>query len=432
MIYAVIGLALLFVLLVSGIWIAFAMGLSGLAALWPSLGCKTFSLIGSIMWSNYTGYTLVCLPLFVLMGDIVSTSGLTGRLFRGMSKILTGVPGGLLQVNIAAATVFAALTGSSTASAAALGRIAYPEQKSLGYSKALSLGSLAAGGTLGILIPPSIMFIIYASLANESVGRLFIAGIFPGLMVAGAFMAYIAIRATLNPSLVPASSHAQASFKVRLSGVREIWPFFLLVVSVLGAIYSGIATATESAAVGAFGALVLCLVYRTLTWRVLWQSLLNVVRLTSMIFLALIGAKLLSMVLAYYGVSPWLGEWAQSTFHTYTSLVAFIFVLYLILGCFFDVTSIVFLTFPFILPMALAYKVDTVWLGVMIVLLVEMGLMTPPIGMHLFVLQNISGESLWSIGRGAMGFVIIEAVVVWILYFFPQIALWLPSAMKGT
>jgi tripartite ATP-independent transporter DctM subunit len=428
MTWFVLSIFILILLLLCGEWIAFAIGIAGITSLYPKMGFRLFSLIGTISWETCGSFVLAAVPLFILMGELISGGGLTDRLYSGLSKSLRGVKGGLVQTNIAACTFFAAASGSSVASAATMGRVAYPDMISRGYDKSLVLGSIAAGGTLGILIPPSVIFIIYGSMSEESVGKLFMAGFFPGLIMAGMFMIYIAVRAVFQPTLVPADTTEAVSLREKLLGFIGITPFLVLILVVLGSIYGGIATPTEAAAVGATGTLVLSAIYRRLTPNVVFNACLNTVRSTTMIFLILIAAKLMAMALAYYRIIPMIEHWGAAIGNPMIILLLII-LLYLILGMFFDAISMMVLTLPFVLPLIKSAGFDPIWFGVILVILIEMGLLTPPVGINLFVLQGVTGAHLMMVVRGSYPFVILQGLVIILLTYYPQIALWLPATM---
>lgn len=431
MVFAAIAFALLFVLLAGGMWIAFTLGTAGAVAMFPALGMRVVSLVGSASWDSVSSFLLVALPLFIFLGEIVSLSGIIDRLYRGVSMMLKGVPGGLLQSNIGACTVFAAVAGSSVACAATIGKVAYQEQVvKRGYPAELTLGSLAAGGTLGILIPPSAAFIIYGAIGQQSVSRLFIAGILPGLMLATMFGLYIAVYSRLRPQALPSEATGSSSFRTRVAGLLTIWPVLLLVAVILGSIYGGITTPTEAAGVGAIGALLLAAGYRKLSMKTLKTATMNTVKSTSMIFLILIAAKFLVTSLAYYRVSPMLQSFASSL-GSPILLFCGIVLMYFILGMFFDGLSMVMITLPFVMPVIKQSGFDPVWFGVILVMLIEVGLLTPPLGLNLYVLQGATGEGFTKVAKGSVPFVIIILVAIAVLYLFPQLATWLPSLMKG-
>ena len=427
----VIALILLILLLASGLWIAFAIGASGFVALWLVLGDRLFHLVGLQSWQLTSKWILIALPLFVLMGEILSQTGVARHLYNGVSKILTGLPGRLTQTNIGACTLFAAMSGTSIAGAATMGPLSYTEMvKRRGYNTGFVLGSVAAGGTLGILIPPSIPLIVYGELAGQSIGRLFMAGVIPGLLLAILFMVYIGIAAKLKPTLLGQKELEKVSFKERLYGLFSIWPFLLLISVVLGAMYFGITTPTEAAALGVVGTLVLTAAWKCLTLANFKSACMNTVRTTSMIFLLMVAALTLSVSTGYYGIPTKIEAWAIEI-GSPMLLLSLVCILYLIMGCFFDSLSMMLLTLPFVLPLLEAGGFNLVWFGIVAVILFEAGVITPPFGVNLFVIQGSTGERIETIAKGAFPFLICMLVGLVIVIKFPAIALWLPSVMFG-
>lgn len=430
----IVGIAVMLLLLAAGVWIAFAVGLGALITLWPVLGVKTLSLIGLQAWDTTTSFVLVAIPLFVFMGEIISGAQLVDRLYSGVSRLISGLPGGLVQTNLFACSIFAACSGSSVASAATMGRVAYHEQVGRrGYQRRLVLGSVAAGGTLGILIPPSIFFIVFAAIADESVGRLFLAGFFPGIVMSALFMVYVAIRAVIDPGLVPrspAERQQAAGLGARLLGLLEIWPFFLLMVAVLGSLYGGVATPTEAAGVGAAAALLIAIGYRSLTWEALKAACLGTVRTSAMLFFIIISAKAMAIALAYYGVPVMMKGFAAGLGSPYL-LLLIIAVVYLLLGTVFEDFSLMIIMLPFVLPMIRASGFDQVWFGVFMTVLLQAGLLSPPVGLNLFVIQGVTGAALSEVIWGSLPFLLVMLGVAIVLVMFPPLALWLPAHWIG-
>ena len=428
------GIALMLLLLAGGVWIAFAVGLGAAATLYPVLGMKTLSLIGIQAWDTTTSFVLVAIPLFIFMGEVISGAQLVDRLYSGVSRMTAGLPGGLVQTNLFACAIFAACSGSSLASAATMGRMAYAEQVGRrGYPAPLVLGSVAAGGTLGILIPPSIFFVVYAAIADESVGRLFLGGVVPGLVATALFMAYVAARAMIDPGLIPPDARAterRGTGRDRLAGAFEIWPFLLLIVAVLGSLYGGFATPTEAAGVGATAALLIALGYRTLTWAGLKRAAMATVRTSAMLFLIIISAKLMAIALAYYGVPVMMKNFALALGSPYL-LLLIIAVVYLVLGTVFEDFSLMIILLPFVLPMIRTAGFDIVWFGVFMTVLLQAGLVSPPVGLNLFVMQGVTGAPLGEVIRGSLPFLVLLLVLGLLLVFFPPLALWLPSYWIG-
>jgi tripartite ATP-independent transporter DctM subunit len=424
------AIAAMLLFLLAGVWIAFAVGLGGALALYPALGPRTLTLIGLQSWDTTTSFVLVAVPLFVFMGEVISGAGLVQRLYAGISRLIAGLPGGLVQTNLFACTIFAACSGSSVASAATMGRIAYAEQvRGQGYQARLVLGSVAAGGTLGILIPPSIFFVVYASIADQSVGRLFLGGVLPGLMVSTLFMVYVGLRCALNPALAPAAPGRRGAGG-RLGGLVDIWPFLLLIAAVLGSLYGGVATPTEAAGVGATAALLIAAGYRTLSWKGLKAACLGTVRTTSMLFFIIISAKLMALALAYYGVPAAMKQVALALGSPYLLLGA-IAVVYLVLGTVFEDFSLMIIMLPFVLPMVQAAGFDLVWFGVFMTVLLQAGLLSPPVGLNLFVIQGVTAAPLGEVIRGSLPFLLLLVGEGLALVAVPDLALWLPRAWMG-
>jgi tripartite ATP-independent transporter DctM subunit len=421
------AIALMLVLLAGGVWIAFAVGVAGVVAMWPTMGVRTLTLIGLQSWDTATSFVLVAIPLFVFMGEVISSAGLIERLYGGISRLIDGLPGRLVQTNLFACSIFAACSGSALASAATMGRVAYREQVvKRGYHAQLVLGSVAAGGTLGILIPPSIFFVVYASIADQSVGRLFLGGVVPGIVVSLSFMLYTAVRCARDPGLAPRRADEPApTLRERARGLLEVWPFLLLIVAVLGSLYGGVATPTEAAGVGAAAALAIAAGYRTLTWAGLKTACLGTVKTSSMLFFIIISAKLMAIALAYYGVPGAMKQFATSLASPYL-LLLIIALAYLVLGTVFEDFSLMIIMLPFILPMVQTAGFDLVWFGVFMTVLLEAGLLTPPVGLNLFVIQGVTGAPLGQVARGSVPFLLILLGAGVLLVLFPALALWLP------
>ena len=419
-----IYLVLMLALLVGGVWIAVALGMVGvigIAIVQPPL----LAGIASIVWDQLDSFVLTAVPLFLFMGSVLMNSGVSGRFYRGLAPWLLRVPGGLAQSNIVACAIFAALCGSSVATAGAIGSVAIPEMRARGYDPRVTAGTLAAGGTLGILIPPSIPFIIYGSSVGESVGRLFAAGMVPGLLLTLLFMLFLGVQAKLRPSLVPVHEAVAAQSKVKT--IPDMVPILALIVVVLGGIYAGVMTPTEAAGVGAAGAVGIAALYRKLSWAVLRQSLMETVRANAMILLIVVAAQVMSFALVSAGVPRGVVGAIAALDASRWVVFSVIVVAYLVLGCLMDALSLMLLTLPVVYPIVQALGFDPIWFGVVLVLLLEVGLITPPVGMNLFVIQGISGRPLGEVSRGAFPYVLIMLFEILLLVFFPSIALWLPG-----
>jgi tripartite ATP-independent transporter DctM subunit len=418
---------LLIGLLVAGVWIAVVLGMVGVIGL---LLVDPASLrgVGLIVWDTLESFVLTAVPLFFFMGSLILNSGISSRFYKSLSMWLDRVPGSLAHSNIVACSIFAAISGSSVATAAAIGAIALPEMEKRGYDRALTYGSLAAGGTLGILIPPSIPFIIYGAMIGESIGRLFIAGIVPGIVLSGIFLIYIGIRTFFNPQLIP-REETPATWKERLSGMVDLLPIFFLMFVILGGIYFGITTPTEAAAVGVVGAILVAWLNRQLNWRVLKASLNEAIKANSMILFIVVGAQIMSYAMVTAGIPRAIV--ALITGLQVEPLVIFLLicVMYLILGCLMDALSLMLLTLPVVYPVMMALGYDAIWFGVVLVILLEVGLITPPVGMNLFVIQGMARQPLSIVARGAFPYVILMLILLALLTVYPQLALWLPGKM---
>ena len=376
------------ILLLGGAWIAVALGFSGFLSLLGKLDfVQVLGLASRKCWSFATNFVLIAVPLYLFMGEILNQSGFIRKIYDDVSKAISGFPGGLIQTNIGTCTVFAACSGSSTAAAATIGRIGYQPILERGYDKRILLGSMAAGGTLGILIPPSTVFIIFGALTDASVGHLFLGGLFPGLLLASLFSIYIALRSRLQPYLFPPPIEKLTIIE-RLKALLGLWRVLVLALVILGSLYMGVATATEVAAVAASLALIFAATARALSLQVLKDSLLSAVRTTSTIFIIIIGALLFATSLNYYGISIWITEVLTNSASSPLGLFLLISVLYLIMGMFFDAISMMVITLPFLLPAILEAGFDITWFGVMFVVFVEIGLLTPPVGLNLYILQG--------------------------------------------
>ncbi len=420
----------LFLILGSGVWIGLT--LSGVA--W--IGMQLFSsrpagdAMAVTIWGSSSSWTLTALPLFIWMGEILFRTRLSKDMFRGLAPWMQVLPGRLLHVNVVGCAIFAAVSGSSAATCATIGKMSLPELNRRGYPDIMSIGSLAGAGTLGLLIPPSIIMIVYGVTADVSISQLFIGGVIPGILLAGIFSAYIALWSLLNPKLIPPAD-APMTFTQKLNESRNLIPVVLLIAAVLGSIYTGIATATEAAGLGVVGSLVLSAVQGSLSWATFKESLMGGTRLYCMIALILAGAAFLTLSMGYIGLPRHLAEWIAtlglSKFQLILALTAF----YVVLGCFLDGISMVVLTMGVIMPTVQKAGIDPLWFGIFIVIVVEMAQVTPPVGFNLFVMQGMTGRSIVYIARAAFPFFMLMVAMVVLLYAFPQIVTFLPTQMKG-
>jgi tripartite ATP-independent transporter DctM subunit len=423
---ATIPLLLLFLgLLVSGMWIPFAVGIAALAYLIHAGGVPSLTSLGLVSWGSMNSFTLTAIPLFILMAEILLESGLSQRIFRGLSQVVRFLPGGLLQTNIAGCGVFAAVSGSSVACAASIGTVSVPQLRQRGYDMSLAAGTLAAGGTLGILIPPSIAMIVYGTFAETSISKLFLAGIVPGLILTGLFMLYIGIRAVLNPTLAPKDN--SGSTTAWLAVVNDVMPFGVMIILLMGSLYSGIVTPTEAAALGCCIAWLVSKIWGDMSFSTLRRAMRKSVIATGSILFVVYAAFLFSYAIGMAGIAKEISEGVTQAGISKEMFLLFVILALTILGCFVDSMGMMVITVPILLPSLHVYNIDPIWFGILIVLLVELGQVTPPMGMNLFVIKNISGESLSSVIKGTMPFYGLYLLLMALIYFFPQIVLWLPG-----
>lgn len=428
-------LACLFFFLGLGVWIGLALALVGLVGivalpmLIPSM--PTFpaeKVMGTAIWQSLASWTLAALPLFIWMGEILFRTRLSEDMFRGLAPWVQRLPGRLMHVNVIGCGIFAAVSGSSAATAATIGKMSLPALTQRGYHAPMAIGSLAGAGTLGLLIPPSIVMIVYGVAAEVSIVRLFIAGVLPGIMLMVLFSGYIAIWSLMNPKLTPPADPPMPFLqKVRESG--QLIPVVLLIGFVMGSIYLGWATATEAAVFGVVGALALSAWGRTLSWKSFTDSLMGAVRLSCMINLILAGAAFLTQAMAYSGVPAAMAAWVGAQGFSPFMIIFFLTIIYLILGCFIDGISMIVLTVSVVLPIIQGTGFDLVWFGIFIVLVVELAQITPPVGFNLFVLQGLSGKGIFEVARYTLPFFWLMLVAVAIVTVFPAIVTWLPQTM---
>ena len=418
----------LFLILGSGVWIGLA--LSGVA--WVGMELFSSRPAGDAMavtiWGSSSSWTLTALPLFIWMGEILFRTRLSQDMFHGLAPWLQSLPGRLLHTNVAGCTIFAAVSGSSAATCATIGKMTLPELSRRGYPDDMVIGTLAGAGTLGLLIPPSIIMIVYGVTADVSIARLFIAGVLPGLMLAGLFSGYIVFWALRHPDRVPGVER-QYSFAEKIHESRSLIPVVLLIAAVLGSIYTGIATATEAAGVGVIGSLVLSAVQGSLSWASFRDALLGATRLYCMIALILAGAAFLTLSMGYIGLPRHLAEWIAELGLSQFQLIAALTLFYIVLGCFLDGISMVVLTMGVIMPTVTKAGIDPLWFGIFIVLVVEMAQITPPVGFNLFVLQGMTGRELPWIARVTLPMFFVMVFAVLLIYWFPAIVTWLPEQM---
>jgi tripartite ATP-independent transporter DctM subunit len=393
------------------------------------LGNDSFGLIyATSTWGAVSDWSLAALPLFIWMGEILFRTRLSKDLFEGLTPWLNRVPGALLHVNILSCGMFAAVSGSSAATAATIGKMTLPELKRQGYSDKMSIGTLAGSGTLGLLIPPSIILIVYGVSAEVSIARLFIAGAIPGIMLLLMFVGYTAIWSLRNPQESP-KNEIVYSLKDKLAGLLKLVPIIVLVIFVLGSIYAGITTPTEAASFGVLGSLILALTSRTLNWDTFKQSLMGAVKTSCMIIFILAGAAFLTVAMGFIGLPRMLAEEIALLQLSPYMLIICLTILFVILGCFLDGISVVVLTTSVVLPMVVQAGIDPLWFGIYIVLVVEMSQITPPVGFNLFVIQSLTGKNILYIAKAALPFFFVLLAAVIIVTLFPQLVTWLPMSM---
>jgi C4-dicarboxylate transporter DctM subunit len=427
----IIGIALLFLLFATGMPIAFVMTLIGwLGYIYLGSVDGGLHILGISFYAGGTSYTLSVIPLFVLMGQFASHAGLSREIYDAVQRWIGHKRGGLAMATVGACAGFAAISGSSVATAATMGTVALPEMKKYGYGTSLATGTVAAGGTLGILIPPSATFVFYAILTEQSVGKLFIAGILPGILLALLFMLAINIQVRLDPKIAPRSE--AAALKERISALKGVWGMLALFVLVMGGIYIGVFTPTEAAGIGAFGAFVFSIYKRNMTWKRFMDSLRMTGQNTGMIFIIVIGAYVFGYFLAVTRIPFELAEYMSGLKLSPYIILAGVVLIYTILGMFLDGWAIMVLTIPIIHPMMVDLGFDPIWFGVMVVIMLEMALITPPVGVNVFVIKGVAKDvPMYTIFRGIWPFWVAMLVCLVILTIFPEIALFLPNTMRG-
>ncbi len=418
----------LFLALGSGIWVAFSLLLVGLVGMELFSSLPAGPNMASSIWATVEKWEYVALPLFILMGEILFRSGISERLFKALVPWLYRLPGGLLLMNIVSCTLFAAVSGSSAATTATVGRITLAEFDKLGYDKRMAMGSLAGAGTLGFLIPPSLIMIVYAILAEVSIGKMFIAGIVPGLLLAGVYMAYIMYQGIRRPEIAPRMQETY-TWGDRLRGLKDLAPTLLLILMVLGSIYAGYATPTEAAALGVFGALLFSVINRQMTWSILMECLKGAVKTNAMIMLIVLGAGYLSRVMGFLGIPAEITKFIVGLELSPYTLMILLGMVYVVLGCLLDGFSIVVMTLPIALPMVTAVGFSPIWFGIYLVLMVEVSQITPPVGFNLFVIQGLTREPIMQIARYALPFFALMLLTTAIITIFPEIVLFLPEYM---
>ena len=427
---AVFLLVLLLVLLAGGVWIAMAMSLAAWAGLQLFTSSPPEVNLFQSFWGSSASWTLAALPLFVWMGEILFRTRLSEEMFEGLSPWLGWLPGRLVHVNIFGCGIFAAVSGSSAATCATIGKVALPELRKRGYDERMCLGSLCGAGTLGLLIPPSIIMIVYAVAAEVSILKMFVAGVLPGLLLIALFSGYIVVWALANPGKTPAEVE-RMPLGERLRRARNLIPCLILIGFVIGAMFTGYATATEAAAFGVLGALGIAAWSGSLSWASFRSSLMGATRLSCMILFILAGASFLSSCMAFTGIPRALAEWVSSLGVSPYGLIVILAVIYLLLGMAIDGISMIVLTMTIVLPMIQAAGFDLIWFGIFIVVLVEIAQITPPVGFNLFVLQTMARREANYVARAAVPFFFMMLLAIVVVSAFPGIATWLPDALLG-
>jgi C4-dicarboxylate transporter DctM subunit len=421
----------MFLMLTSGIWVALT--LTGLAIIGLTLidNGSIGLLLGTSSWSATTGWSLTALPLFIWMGEILFRTRLSQDLFEGLAPTLSKLPGKLLHVNILSCGIFAAVSGSSAATAATIGRMTLPELSKRGYDDSMAIGTLAGSGTLGLLIPPSIILIIYGVAAEVSIARLFLAGALPGLILILLFMFYTAIWSIVKGKTSGVVDDISYTFAEKILALKKLLPIMILIGGVLGSIYQGVATPTEAAAFGVLGALALSLLLGSFSVASFISSVTGAVKNSCMLGLILVGAHFLTLAMGFIGIPNALAEWIASLGLSPIQLIMCLTVFFIALGCFLDGISVIVLTTSVVLPMVTQAGIDTIWFGIFLVLVVEMSQITPPVGFNLFVIQSLTGKNIIYVARAALPFFFMIAVAIVLITAYPQIALYLPTLMTS-
>jgi C4-dicarboxylate transporter DctM subunit len=414
-------------LLVVGMSVPFAITVPSLVYIYLQGGLKGFNALGLVSWGSLNSFILTAIPLFILMAEIMLRSGLTTRVYQGLATLVSRIPGGLLQTNIIGCAIFASISGSSITTAASIGGVALPQLQRLKYDPRLSAGSLAAGGTLGILIPPSLAMIIYSSFTETSVAKLFMAGVIPGVLLTLMFVAYIMVIALVRPEVAP--KMPWPTFAQFLKALSDVLPFILLVVFVLGTIYAGLATPTEAAALGCIAVLVICKLFGSMNWRIFNESLHSTVVVCGNIMFIVLAAYLFAYAISYAGIGEEITSWVIGLKLNQTEFFLAIFVLYTILGCLVESVGMIVITVPLLFPLLPQFGIDPVWFGIILVVFVELGQISPPIGINLYVVQAMWNGKLSDVVMGTIPFHIIMLVLLFMLVAWPQLALWLPGRM---
>ncbi len=420
---------LLLLLMATGIPIAFGLGLTSAAGIFIVLGgSDALSIISNTAYSAVSGFALTCVPLYIFMGTLISVSGLGGKLYEGMSKWLAWMPGGLSVASTMACGVFAAVSGSSVATASVMGALALPEMKQRNYRDSLATGSIAAGGTLGILIPPSIPMIVYGISTKTSIGQLFVGGVIPGIMLVSLFILYEAMAALRGAA---PREDIKVLWKERLIALFDIGPFLVLIIFILGSIYAGMATPTEAASIGVVATIILGMAYRSLTLQQIWQALKAATRTTAMLLMVILGAMLFGYLLTAINFPQTLVKLATEAGISRWWILIVMNLIFIILGCFLETISIIVICAPVAVPIIMKLGWDPVWFGILMTINMEMALISPPVGLNLYVVKDaVTDVPLITIIRGVLPFLLLMAVAIVLVAIIPELALWLPMQMS--
>jgi len=417
-------------LLTAGMAVPFAIAVPAVIYLLMQGGFAALNGLGLMSWGSMNTFALTAVPLFMFMADILSVSGLSNRIYNGLAKLVAPLPGGLLQTNIAGCAIFASVSGSSIATAASIGGVALPQLTSRNYHRALAAGSLAAGGTLGILIPPSFPMIIYGTFTETSVPKLFIAGVIPGLIMTVLFMLYIGVHAKLVPSVAPKEQGARNVHEV-IRALADIAPFVVLIAGTLGGLYFGVVTTTEAAVIGCFLSILLGFLFGDLNWKKLVEAMHSTVNFSGNILFLIFAAYVFSYAISFAGIGEKLTEFIVGMKLTTFQFYAVLFVLFTVLGCLIESLGMIVITVPLLFPILGRYGIDPILFGVILVIYIELGQISPPIGINLFVIQSIWDGRLSEVVYGTIPFHLIMFVVLVMVMVWPELALWLPHQMSG-
>ncbi len=429
--YMTISLTLMGLLVLSlgsSLWIGIALALVALGGFTIFLDLPALTVLSNVLWNNTSGSTMMALPLFIFMGEILFRSKISENLFKGLSPWMDRIPGRLIHVNIFASTLFAAVSGSSAATTATVGKITLPEYRRRNYNMGLCIGSLAGAGTLGFLIPPSMMMLVYGIMADVSIGKLFIAGFLPGILIAITFSGYVMLRCVQNPEYAPRGD-LNYTWMDRLKALPLLAPVIILVGIVLGSIYAGWATPTEAAAVGVLGALFFAGLTRSLSFAVFREALMGAVKTSCMIMWIVCGAAFLSVAVGYLGIPRALTAWISTLGLSPYVLMLILSVMYLFMGCLLDGFSMIVMSLPIALPLVRLAGFDPLWFGIFLIIMIQLAQITPPVGFNLFVINGLTEESIGSIARAAVPFFIILLLITVLLTIFPNLVLMLPNMM---